>query len=239
MNLPDRQKIKELLKTWFKRTLVFLGAVFLFLWILSFTDIPYYAYHSLGTAGKKLNKEPDLIVLLGGSGMPSPDGFMRCYYASKAAKKHVNARVVIALPYNRVDSLRQLKMMANELMLHGVDSTRIDFEPNGFNTHSQAENIAQQCGSKRSSLSALIVTSPEHMYRAIKTFQTQGFKEVGGEATFEIPPDEEKIKKKGNKENSQIESLSLRYNMWSYLNYELLVLREYTAIAYYWLMGWI
>ncbi|MBL7890664.1 MAG: YdcF family protein [Bacteroidia bacterium] len=239
MNLPDRQQIQAALKAILKRIMIFLGAVFLFLWILSFTDIPYYAYHSLGTAGKKLQKEPGLIVLLGGSGMPSPDGFMRCYYASKAAKKHVNAKLVIALPFNEMDSLRQLKMMANELILHGVDSSRISFEPKGFNTHSQAENIAHDWEQNKSNLSVLLVTSPEHMFRALKTFQKQGFKEVGGEATFEIPPDEEKIKQKGNEGNIEVKNLSLRYNMWSYLNYELLVLREYTAIAYYWVKGWI
>jgi len=236
MKLPTGQAILAFLRTAFKRIVLFFGGLFLCLWILSFTDVPYYAYHSLGTSAGKLKKEPNLIVLLGGSGMPSPDGFMRCYYASKAAKKYLQANIVIALPFNETDSLKQLNMMLNELVLHGVDSTRIQFEPQGFNTYSQAQNLATRYESSKATLSVLIVTSPEHMYRAIKTFRKQGFWEVGGEPAFEIPPDEEQIK---DKENKHIESLSFRYNMWSYLNYELLVLREYTAIAYYWVKGWL
>lgn len=236
MKLPSSQAIIAVLRTGIKRTMIFFGGLFFCLWALSFTDLPYYAYHSLGTAAGKLKKEPHLIVLLGGSGMPSPDGFMRCYYASKAAKKYPQSNIIIALPFNETDSLKQLNMMLKELVLRGIDSLRISFEPQGFNTYSQAQNIAKRYQSNRSALSVLIVTSPEHMYRAVKTFRLQGFQEVGGEPSFEIPPDEEQIK---DKQHQHIESLSFRYNMWSYLNYELLVLREYTAIAYYWMRGWL
>lgn len=234
--LPKLKEIFRFLFRWFRRILLFLGFTFLTAWILSFTDVPYYAYHSLGTSFEKLKKEPNLIVVMGGSGMPSPDGFMRCYYASKAAQKFPFSQIIIALPYNNADSLKQLNLMRKEIILHGVDSTRISFEPFGFNTHSQAQNIAKHFESEKNTFSVLIVTSPEHMYRAVKCFRAVGFKNVGGEPAFEIPSDEEKII---DPKNSRTENLSFRYNMWSYLNYELLVLREYAAITYYWLMGWI
>jgi len=235
----DKSKIKEQGKKGLKRFFITAGIFFCFLWLLSFTDIPYYAYHWLGTSSPRLEKKPALIVLLGGAGMPSPDGFIRCYYAGKAAKEYPDAELIIALPYNDDGSAVQLELMSKELQLHEVDSTRISFEPEGFNTHSQAENIAAKYADVKSTLPVLIVTSPEHMYRAVKTFKQAGFTNVGGEATFEDPVNEEKVKDTEETKDTRVKSLSLRYNMWSYLNYELLVLREYTAISYYWIKGWI
>lgn len=214
------------------------GAAFLF-FILSFTDLPYYAYHYLGTCNTKQYRKPDLVVLLGGGGMPSPDGLMRCYYTAETAKENPQAKIIIALPYDEQDSLLQLQLMKQELILRGIDSTRINYEPKGFNTHSQAENISKSLGEKSGKISVTLVTSPEHMYRAIKTFQQEGFIHTGGVATFEDPVDAEQVKDKENSRDTRVKSLALRYNMWSYMNYELLVLKEYCAIAYYKLKGWI
>mgnify|MGYP006090763245 FL=1 len=62
---------------------------------------------------------------------------------------------------------------------------------------------------------------------------------VGGSPSFEKPSDEERLKDKTDKEDTKVRNLALRYNMWSYMQYEIIVLREYTAIAYYWMKGWI
>jgi uncharacterized SAM-binding protein YcdF (DUF218 family) len=239
MKLPNGSAIKDFGKKFFKKFFIVNGILFALLLFLSFTDLPYYAYHWLGTSTPKLKKQPELIVLLGGSGMPSPDGLIRCYYTAKAAKKNSAAEIVIALPFNEIDSLRQLSLMAHELVLRGIDTSRIRFEPIGFNTHSQAENIAKLFLDRKATLSVLIVTSPEHTYRAVKSFTAVGFEQVGGEPAFDSPVDESKVKDLENTNDTRVKSLSLRYNMWSYLNYELLVLREYAAISYYWLKGWI
>ena len=215
------------------------GVFFILLLVLSFTDIPYYAYHNLGTSQPSLKQKPDIIVVLGGAGMPSPDGLIRTYYAVKAAKESPRAEIIIALPYNEEDSMRQLDMMAHELIVKGIDSLRIKYEPKGFNTRSQAMNISAMLGNKKNVSQVLVVTSPEHMYRAIKTFKKAGIKNVGGLPSFEKPVDEEKVKDKEDVKDKRVKSLDLRYNMWSYLNYELIVLREYCAIAYYKVKGWI
>ncbi len=185
----------------------------------------------------EINGSPDLIVIPGGAGMPSPDGLIRTYYGAGAANQYPRAKIIIAHPYNRgSDSLQQLELMANELILKGVDSLRIKFEPIGFNTWSQAVNVGKMFGAQKSKISLLIVTSPEHVYRAVKTYEKVGFLNVSARAAFEKPIDEDKLK---NEEEMKDVNLAARYNMWSYLNYELLVLREYTAIAYYKLRGWI
>ena len=222
-----------------KRFFVITG-VFAFLFLaLSFTDIPFYAYHWLGVSNAELSGKPDAIVILGGSGMPSPDGLMRTYYAAEAAQQFNDAEIIIALPYNEDDSLHQLKLMAHELIIKGIDSLRITFEPSGFNTHSQAVNIGKMYGADKNNISLLIITTPEHMYRSVKTFRKAGFTNVGGVPAFEKPIDEPMAEDNENSKDTRVKNLDLRYNMWSYLNYELLVIREYCAIFYYKIKGWI
>lgn len=216
-----------------------IGGFFILLIILSFTDIPYYAYHWLGTSNSELTENPDIIVALGGSGMPSPDGLIRTYYASQAAEKFTEAKIIIAHPSFEEDSSRQLILMAKELIIRGIDSSRIQYESNGYNTYSQAVNIASTLATQKSQLSLLIVTSPEHMYRAVKTFKNVGFKSVCGFSTFEKPVEEEMVSDKSKGKDLRVKSLSLRYNMWSYLNYEILCIKEFVAITYYKLKGWI
>ena len=221
----------------FRRFFYLFGVIAFVMLILSFTDLPYYAYHNLATSIPELNGDPGLIVIPGGAGMPSPDGLIRTYYGAEAAMQFPKAEIIIALPYNEgSDSLYQLDLMAKELILKGVDSAKIMYEPLGFNTHSQAVNIGKMNDVDKKSMSVLIVTTPEHMYRTVRTFQKAGFANVGGIPAFEKPVDEKKLE---NEKEMKDVNLSFRYNMWSYLNYELLVLREYTAIVYYKLRGWI
>ena len=230
------------MKTIVKKALQYLlgvsGSLMLIFVLLSFTDLPYLAYHRLGVSVDPLDNRPGLIVLLGGGGMPSPDGLIRSYYAAEAALQFTEADIVIALPSNEDGSLRQLDLMKRELAFKGVDSSRITYEPMGFNTHSQALHIADYYSGMQEKPSLLIVTSPEHMYRAARTFEKLGFT-VGGMPAFEKPVDEEKALDKGRARDKRVRSVSLRYNMWSYMNYELLVMREYLAISYYKLKGWI
>ncbi len=232
-------KIKHVLIKVVRWFLFSLGIISFIIILLSFTDLPYNAYHWLGTSNSNSNKTPDVIVLLGGSGMPSPDGLIRTYYTVQAAKEYRNAKIIIAHPYGENDSLYQLRLMAKELIIKGIDSSRIKFAPLGFNTRSQAVNISEMCGNNKDKIALLLVSSPEHMYRSIKIFKKVGFVNISGLSAFEIPIDEEKIKDKQNTKDTRIKNLSLRYNMWSYLNYELIVMREYFAITYYKLKGWI
>ena len=206
--------------------------------IISFTDMPYNAWYRLGTKNAGMDRKPDVIVILSGSGMPSPDGLMRAWYGARAANRYRDAAIILALPYSDGDSLQPLRIMAKELTLRGVDSTRIRYEPLGFNTHAQAVNIAFRYPETKGK-SVLLITSPEHMYRSVKVFKKAGFVSVGGMAAFDTPIDPSKAADSGTGTDTRVKSLNLRYNLWSYLHYELYVLREYAAIAYYKLKGWI
>lgn len=214
-----------------------IGIISLFMLILAFTDLPYFAYHQLSLSKQKLNTPAKAIVIMGADGMPSPEGLIRAYYGSKAAAENPKAKVFIALPKNQgLDSLLQLQLMASELINKNIGAQRIAFAYQGVNTRTQAIEIAQLIDSQTP---ILIVSSPEHLYRAVKSFEKVGFEQVGSYPTFENPPEEKALKRKTGEEDEALKNLALRYNVWSYLQYEIKVLREYTAITYYWLMGWI
>ena len=228
-----KKSFAKILKWFFGTTGVF---AFILL-VLSFTDVPYIAYHRLGSLNSEVEGNPDVIVVPGGSGMPCADGLMRTFYGAVAANRYPNARIIIALPYgNGEDSLLQLNLMDRELIVKGIDSSRVVYEPLGFNTWSQAVNVGKMFGAQKNKISLLIVTSPEHVYRAVKTYEKAGFRNVFSMAAFEKPISEDKL---GSKDKMKGVNLSVRYNMWSYLHYELLVIKEYMAIAYYKLRGWI
>jgi uncharacterized SAM-binding protein YcdF (DUF218 family) len=213
------------------------GSFALIMLALAFTDVPYLAYHQLGTHCKPLKVNPSVIVVFGGSGMPSADGLMRSYFAAQAAIKFPISQIIIAHPYDQGRRKTiQLDLMKKELVMRGVDSLRISYEPLGHNTRSQSANLASMLEGRLSE-PVLVITGPEHMYRSIRSLQKAGLKHVGGLSSFEKPISERKLKNRKHPE--QEVGLSWRYNVWSYLKYELLVLREYSAIAYYKLMGWI
>lgn len=235
--MDQADQLKRRLSKIFKTLFYSIGVLgFLFV-LLSFTELPYWGYYHLASIEDTLEDAPEHIVIMGGDGMPSPSGLMRLYHGIEKAKLFPNAKIILALPFNEYDSTRQLNLMAHELVLKGIDTTRIQFEPKGFNTRSQAEEIAGLIQDKTSPL--LIVSSPEHMFRCLATFRKLGFSNVGGNPTFEKPIDEERLKDKTGQEEIKVRNLSLRYNMWSYMQYEITVMREYTAISYYWFKGWI
>lgn len=218
--------------------LVSLGSIFLLMIVLAFTDAPYYAYHDLAVRKDTLITDPDYIVIMGGDGMPSPHGLMRLYQGAEAAIEYPNAGVIVALPFNQEerDSTRQIRLAIKDLIQKGVDSLRIKYEPWGYNTRTQAVQVSKIIPHFSP---ILIISSPEHMYRALNSFRAVGFEQVGGKAGFEVPSDEDGLRASKEDEEEEIQNLNLRYNLWSYLQYEIIVAREYAAIAYYWFKGWI
>lgn len=220
----------------FSSILKLFGFLFALILLISFTSLPYYAYHQLAAVDITLEKEPRAIIVLSGVGMPSPDALIKLYFASKAAKQFPNSSIYIALPEKASkDSITPLKQMKLELMKNQIISDRIHLAPNGHNTYTQLLDLSKKVDQ---SASVLIVTSPEHMLRSILTLKKLGFSDVGGLPTFEEPSEEVLLRAKSPKKD-EVESLALRYNMWSYLQYEIKVAREYCAISYYWIKGWI
>lgn len=177
--------------------------------------------------------------MLGGSGMPSEDNLIRLYHTAYLADNFTNSKIIIVHPKNSIVNM----MMNNELMIRDIDSSRIAFEFEGTNTRSQVLAISEHYKDLSASR-ILIVTAPEQVYRSVKSFIKVGYRNVSGYPAFNNDMQVDlsfKSKKLGGKRLVPDigESLKLRYNFWNYLKIEISCLREFTAIVYYKLNGWI
>ncbi len=209
--------------------------------ILSFTSLPFWMYYYLGVSHDKLKSQPDYIIVMGGGGIPGESGLMRTYCSAEAAKKYPEAKIIIALPGQPDDSSDATFMMKQELVLRGVENNRISFETEGTNTRSQALKLKKII---KPDANVLIITSPEHMYRSVLTFKKAGLLNTGGEPAFEkaIEPilefDDDELG--GRRIIPGIgKNTKLRYQFWNHFKYQIIVYREYCAIVYYKIKGWI
>jgi uncharacterized SAM-binding protein YcdF (DUF218 family) len=225
-----------------RNILLLIGIFFLICVVLAFTTLPFWGYHWLGTSRAELKHEPQAIILLGGGGMPSESNLMRSWYTGKAAQSFQAANVIIAMPGNLSDSLSTPRLMEKELQLRGVRPERILFEDEGTNTRAQALNC-KRIIQKRQPL--LLVTSPEHTRRAVLCFRKAGFEKVNALPAFENAVEADLSftddELGGNKTlvPDVGQNISVRYQVWNHLKYEILIARESVALAYYKLRGWI
>jgi uncharacterized SAM-binding protein YcdF (DUF218 family) len=167
---------------------------------------------------------------------------MRTWYAARVGNYYSRSKIIIALPGDTADSLSSVYQMKEELVLRGISASRITFESMGTNTRAQALNVATSRVTRHASL--LIITSPEHLYRAVRTFRKAGFLLVDGVPAFETAIESKLTFNDrllgGKKWMPAIgNNITVRYQFWSQLRYEQLVIREWLAIVYYKLNGWI
>ena len=243
--------------------MISLGGIFAFIIVLAFTSGPFWMWYDLSVSKAGVNRPPDYIVVLGGGGMPSESGLMRCWYTAKTANYFTRAKVIISLPGNARDSLSSINGMKKELVIRGIAPERILLEDSGTNTRAEALNVLKiisnidqrisNIESVQHSMfniryskfkSLLIVTSPEHLRRAVLTFKKAGFLKVDGVPAFEeaIESDLSFTGRRlgGRRWVPDIgNNITLRYQFWTQLHYEVLILREVFALGYYKLQGWI
>lgn len=215
------------------------GSVFFIILLLAFTSAPFYMHYSLGTDPNRTKDvfEPDYVLMLGGAGMPSQSNLMRLFYAAEFANKFQTPVFVL----HPKDSLCQ-EYMKRELVLKGVEHEKIIFFTEGSNTRSQVLQIKEKMP-ELSEKKLLVITSPEHLTRTVKCFNKVGFTNVRGQGAFEATVDFDlslKDKKlEGNEFVPNVENTNMRYTFWNYLKLEIDCYREYVALTYYKLKGWI
>jgi len=224
--------------------LLFSGSLFLLLCVLAFTTLPFWAYYRLAAGYIKAENPPETIVMLAGAGIPSENGLIRAYYTARLALKYPEAKIIIAVPGNKADSLGDPRKIADELIMRGVDSGKIIFATSGKNTRGQALGIAGILGQVNHDSQITLVSSPEHIKRSVLSFRKCGFTKVNGLPTFETSLESdlkfEDNSLEGNKLAPPIgQNLQFRYQFWNHLKYEVIVIREYFALAYYKIRGWI
>jgi len=221
------------------KTCMALGGLAMLMLALAFTRMPFDAHRWLGTVGGLCTHPPEMILVLSGSGMPSGPELMRCEMAANWARSSPGAGVVLALPPDTALAAA----MVHELGLKGVSPERITFLMQGRNTREQALH-ASTALSQALHRPVALVTAPEHMYRSLLTFRKLGFTRIAGAPAFEHALFEDlryAHRDIGGKRYLPDVSgqLSLRYDFWNRLKLEITCLREYTALAYYRLNGWI
>lgn len=218
--------------------ITWLGAVFALLLALAFTRIPFDLHRTLGRAAGECNGVLDLLVVLGGSGMPSGAELLRLHHAAELAATHGSAQVWVIHPGDPA----VIGAMVDELVFRGVDAARIRPLNEGDNTRAQALAVLREVGQKPVRIG--LVSAPENMYRSVKAFRRAGHAQVCGAPAWDHAMDHDfayRHKRIGGKVYvpDVSSATDLRYTFWNYLKLEISCLREYVAIAYYALNGWI
>jgi uncharacterized SAM-binding protein YcdF (DUF218 family) len=205
--------------------------------VLAFTSVPFYAYYRLGRTPNESDtpKQPQHIVMFGGAGMPSEDNLMRLYHTAALAK-HFKIPVILVHPKDYLCQAEMTRLLRQD----GVDS--ILYMTEGANTRSQALELMSNYP-ELAEEPFIVVTSPEHVRRTVKCLNKAGFQNAIGKAAYPATVDFDLSLKKrklgGNDAIPSIESVKMRYTFFNYLKLEITCAREYFALAYYRIKGWI
>ncbi|MBL8002555.1 MAG: YdcF family protein [Flavobacteriales bacterium] len=214
------------------------GTAALVLIVLACTRLPFDAHRALGTSCA-CTQEPQAVVVLGGSGMPSGPELRRLQHGAMLANALPAVPVFVVHP----PDTGVMRQMVDELVLRGVERGRITAVLHGTNTREQALAMVRlhpELAGRRIAL----VTAPENMFRSVRTFRRAGCPQVCGEPAWDNPMfidlayGHRRIGGKAWMPDVSGET-GLRYTFWNYLKLEVTCLREYVAIGYYWLNGWI
>ncbi|MBN1927501.1 MAG: YdcF family protein [Prolixibacteraceae bacterium] len=242
--MPKVKKIVAITLKVFRVFIVSAGILFTLMLLLAFTSLPFWMRYNLGKSKAWVPDNTKTILLMGGGGFPSESVLMRLHYTVELAKEFPFAKIVVAIPgdtLNRVSTVCQVKYA---LVERGIGTSRIVLEPIGLNTRYQAIMAYKLYAEGKFRQPLVLVTSPEHLYRAVLTFRKVGFEDVTGQPSSEsmletdLRFDENLLG--GNTTLVEVGgSIPLRYRFWDYLKLEVVVAREYLAIVYYKLKGWI
>lgn len=221
-----------------------LGACFLIMLLLATTSLPFWAHYRLSHSQAFVPENTQTILVMGAGGFPSEDVLMRLWFATEAAHDFPDSKIVVATPGNFIDSTSTVFLMYQFFVDHQIDSSRIIIENRGLNTRHQAIMTFEMFEKGLFREPLVIVSSPEHIYRSVKSFRKAGFKQVSGlPATERLLETDLGIDAKDLGGNKFIpgtaNSISLRYKFWNYLHLEISLMREYVAIGYYRMKGWI
>ncbi|MCF8360426.1 MAG: YdcF family protein [Prolixibacteraceae bacterium] len=242
--MPKIKKIASIVVKAFRIFLVSAGILMIIFLVLAFTSAPFWMRYNLGKSKAWVPDSTQTLLLMGGGGYPSESILMRLHYTVKLAKEFPGSSVVIAIPGDTLNSSSTTCKVKQALIERGVDSVNIILEPVGLNTRHQALMAWDLYRQGKFEQPLVLITSPEHLYRAVLTFRKAGFDDVTGqpasEAMLETDLRFDDNLLGGNTGVVDVGgSVPLRYRFWNYLEYEVIVAREYLAIAYYKLKGWI
>jgi uncharacterized SAM-binding protein YcdF (DUF218 family) len=223
-----------------KRLLILLGIIFAGILVLPVTHVPWRWFVSMAEPGMPGAERPEVLVMMGGGGIPSETGLTRSYKTAEAARLFPGATVIIAMPYDPGLSFPDL--LDQELLMRGVAAGRLRREPHGRNTREQALEVYKLIGENPEVVVGL-VTSPEHMKRVWVSFEKAGFRRL-----IAYPSWAEAIRADLDYSEADLGGKSLggavggsdiiKYKYWDNLMILVKCARETVALWYYRLMGW-
>jgi len=230
--------------------LALLGMLALLYGAFLFSPYPWRIYKSLWAFPNPSILPPTHILVMGGSGIPGESGLMRTFYAAEAARENPEAELLIAMPLGAADSPAS-RAYFDEIHLRGIPAQRIRILEGGRNTREQAIRLAEVLAKETNATCVLIVTSPEHTRRTAAAIRKTCDTPVQAFPAFPLSLEDPlpwSVEELDTPEPAPIaravvpdigSSMRLRYSLWTNLRYTHEALREYAALLYYRLRGWI
>lgn len=214
-----------------------LGVATLIMLTLALTPLPSKVQDWLAGGGDALVNGPDVIVMMGGGGIPSETGLMRCFAVGVQAHRFPKARVVVAMPFEP-DETDGVSRVMNELIGRGVERGRITQASKGHHSREQAQEVWKLLDGERKQPTIQIVSSPEHIRRSVMAFRKAGFKTVGGAPAYGYALKADLSLPREGRLPDPAQTVLFRYRFWGSLSCEVRVLRELAALCYYRIKGW-
>ncbi len=179
-------------------------------------------------AGQPAPPPPRYLVCLGGGGIPSESGLIRCYATAELWRKYPESVCVVSLPSDGDPATNSVGRMRDELVMRGVPAAAVRMEWRAVNTHEQAVNVAALLGPEGRTSEVRLVTSPWHLRRSLASFRRAGFTNVRVESAASV-----------GAEADPGGGLLLRYGVWYNAQSGIECAREAVALLIYRLRGWI
>ena len=203
------------------------AGLFLLQCVLVVSGPPRWLVRWLTAADLAPRGRPEIIVVLGGGGIPSESGLIRCYYAAQFGAGRTGLTYVVSLPADKDPETNSVGRMRDELVLRGVAPAQIRMESRGLDTHDQAVRTLALLGETARRRPLVVVTSGYHLRRAILAFRAVGFTDVAGLNAVSI----------GAEADFGMFTW-LRYGLWNNLAREAEIVRELIALGWYKFRGW-
>jgi uncharacterized SAM-binding protein YcdF (DUF218 family) len=229
---------------WMTRLLALAGLVLATACGLALTGVPWAWYERMALPEPGANAPPQVIVMLGGGGIPSETGLVRSWKTADAARLFPDALVLVAMPDDGSETPEQ--GIEAELRMRGVAPERLRREARGRNTREQAVESMKLIRAEFPGPVVIgLVTTPEHMTRVWRSFRKAGAEQLVG-----FPAWPEAIEVDMSYRASELGGASaignvvggsdlIKYRFWDNVILLLRCARETAAIAYYRAMDWL
>ena len=227
-----RNKLFFLLKS----TIQLLGLVFVLMFFLACTDIPYNALMRLAEV-PSCERPPRYIFVQGGNAFPSADALLLQYHLEKSREQFPEAKIYYCLPSVSSDTSGESYIRARLVSIADTCPLQLKVISDGVNTHDEIQKLVSLLPHDSLHCSLLLITKPEHYKRSIACLNRSGITDICGINTMDTPVPPSLLAH--GEESKRSPALLWRYNVWSYLQYEIIIFREYCAILYYRLKSYI